>query len=146
VSDLLTELRAHLVGEDIVRVPRTPGPRPPLFLEPRRGVPAPGEGKDPERGVDAVIGAWISGGIPPRPYESWQRRQIVDLRLRTAEGGRAHELDAAIRAVLIDRRAWTMGTLRVLESQLWRELQPLGAGEQGFEHVVAYVFQLYDQP
>lgn len=146
MPDLLTELRAHLAAHDIVRSPDQPGSEPPFWLEPRLGVRAPGDGDPPERGDDAVLGAFITGGIPPRPYESWQRRRVVDIRFRTTTAPRALDLDTQIRAVLIDRRDWMLGALHVIESQVWREFQPLGADEQAFDFVTAFVFQLYDQP
>lgn len=143
-AQLLTALRDHLAGEGIVREPGVAGPAAPMWLEPRQGVPAPGDKQPPERGDDAVLGAFVTGGIPPRAYESWQRRPIVDLRFRTINAVRAHELDELIRAQLIDRRNWLMGGLRVIESQLWRDFQPLIFDEQAFTYVAAYVFQLYE--
>jgi hypothetical protein len=142
-SQLLTALRDHLAGEGIARVPSVAGPLPPMWLEPRQGVPAPGEGTPPEVGASVVLGATVTGGIPPRPYESWQRRPIVDLTIRSTAAPAAHQLDEQIRGALIDRRNWLMGGLRVIESQVWREFQPLTFNEQAFTYVVAYVFQLY---
>lgn len=145
-AELLTQLRTHLADAGIVRVPQVAGAAPAMWLEPRRGVPAPGEGKGDEVSVDAVIGAFVSGGVPPRRYESWQRQPIVDLRYRTRTAVLGHQLDAQVREQLVDRRDWMLGSLHVIESLVWREFQPLGADEQSFEFVTAFVFQLYDQP
>lgn len=145
-AQLLTALREHLASEGLVRDPAVPGGEPPMWLEPRTGVRAPGEGDAPERGDDVVLGAYVAGGVPPRPYESWQRRPTVDLRFRSRTAPLAHQLDAGIRAVLIDRRNWMLGSLRIIESQVWREFQPLGFDEQAFDYVTSWIFQLYDQP
>lgn len=146
-DELLTALRTHLADQGIVRKPSVAGAAPPMWLEPRRGVPAPGEGSVPvEVGADLVVGAFIATGIPPRPYESWQRRPVVDIRFRARRAEFAHQLDATIRAALIDRRGWMLGPLRVLESQVWREFQPLGFDEQAFDFVTGWIFQIYDQP
>lgn len=140
---LLVAMRAHLVADGVVRVPRVAGSAPPLWLQPRDGVPAPGEGNPTERDDDAVLGAFVTGGIPPRPYESMLRKTIVDLHIRTRTPSGAIELDAALAASLIDRRNWLMDDMRIVESLQWRALQPLGSDAQGFTFVVAYVFETY---
>jgi hypothetical protein len=145
-AELLTALRTHLIDVGVVRNPEVAGPAPPMWLEPRLGVKAPGEGDGVEIGPDLVVGAFVSGGIPPRRYESWQRQPIVDLQIRARTAVLAHDLDAQIRAELIDRRSWMLGPLHVIESLVWREFQPLGFSEQAFDYVAAYAFQLYDQP
>lgn len=143
---LLDGLRAHLAGAGIVRIPRDAGTAPPMWLHPRDGVPAPGEGEPARRveiGPDAVLGAFLTGGIPPRPYEAVLRRDIVDIRLRTKTAPLAMALDEQIRAALVDRRNWLMGGVRVIESRQWRAMQPLGSDAQAFDWVVAFLFETY---
>lgn len=141
---LLKDLRSYLVGEGVVRVPSVAGPAPPLWLEPKHGTPAPGEGNNPtERGTDAVLAAFREGGPPARSYESFLRTDLVDLRIRTTTATRADELEIALRAALIDKRGWTMGTRTVVESGQLSGLDRLAADEQSFTYQVVYWFQTY---
>lgn len=147
MTDLLSELRNHLVAQGIVRRPSVAGGLPPFWLEPQMGVPAPGEGKNPvEIGDTLVAGAFLTGGIAPGPFGSWVRKPIVDIRLR-ARGATAvqdvQSVELAISKALIDRRDWTMGAMYVVEAEQWRALSRLGSDKQGWEFVVAYVFELY---
>lgn len=144
MATLLDHLRDHLIAENIVRDPRTAGPLPPLWREPRNGAPAPGEGTEAaEIGPTATVAAFVSGGFPPRPYESFWRKDTVDLWLRTASAPTAFQLDASIRAALIDRRNWSMAGLPVIDCEQWRSLQRLGSDDQGYTHVVSYIFETY---
>lgn len=141
---LLDYLRDHLIGETVVRDPRTAGALPPFWREPRNGAPAPGEGSSPvEIGADATVSAFLTGGIPSRPYESFWRKDIVDLWVRTKTAPTAIQLDAQIRAALIDKRAWDMAGLLIIESEQWRPFQRLGSDAQGFTYVVSYLFETY---
>lgn len=146
MATLLTNIRDHLVSAEVVRRPReaTPAGKPPCWLEPREGVPAPGEGQNAtEIGADAVVGVFHTGGIPARPFESFYRTDIVDFWLRTRNHALAHALERAIRGALIDKRNWTMGSQQVIESKQWRALQRLGSDQQGYTFLTAYLFEIY---
>lgn len=139
---LLSALRAYLVSEEIVRVPATPGTEPPMWLDPRDGVPAPGEGQNPvEVGKDAVLGAYITGGIKARPREPELRKQVVDVWIRTKSAATAPLIDAQLYEALVDRVDWTMGGLHICESLEWRPLQRLESGPQGWTYISAYIFE-----
>ena len=144
--DLLVNLRAYLVAEDLVRIPREPLPagRPPLWLEPRDGVPAPGEGKKAvEIDEDLVLGADRGVGLTPKPYEAWLRDDMVDVTFRAREAWLTVALEEELRARLVDRRDWQMAGLHVIESQLWRPLAPIKRNDQAFTHRCSFHFQLY---
>lgn len=141
---LLSALRDHLVTHGVVRKPTVPGSLPPMWLEPALGVPAPGEGNNEvEIGEDLVLGAYLTGGFAPAAY-STLRKPIVDIRIRAAKDKAylAEDIELAITPLIRDRRDWTMGGLYVVESEQWRPLQRLGSDGQGYEHVVAYWFEL----
>lgn len=148
MAELLTHLRDHLVAANVVRDPRTSGDKPPLWRQPRHGVPAPGE-KPPnsnsatEIGAEAVLGVYLIGGPAPEPYGASLRMDIVDFRYRTKTAPLAHEIERAIRAALVDRRGWTMAGLPIVETLIFRELQPLGSDEQSFDWVQSYSFERY---
>ncbi len=140
---LLPNLRTYLIGEGIVRNPDVAGPLPPLHLAPQNGLPAPGEGTEPAVGHDVVVGAYRTGGIPPRPHTAELRVQVVEFRIRARKAILAEHLETRLTAALIDRFVWPVGDLTVIESQEWRELQLLGSGPDGYSFSVAYWFQLY---
>jgi hypothetical protein len=144
VSELLHALRDELVTATLVRKPTVAGVAPPLWLEPRDGVPAPGEGDNPTAvGATLVLGAFHTGGIARQPYAKILRRDIVDLHLRALSAPDIFTAEAAITDRLIDRRNWLMGDLLIIESEQWRPLQPLDRDEHGFTFVVAYWFETY---
>lgn len=144
---LLTALRDHLVANGVGRLPEAGGALPPIWREPKLGLPAPGEtppkGNANEAGVDSVIGLYTSSGIPSPPYYGFVRRPIVDVRLRVARADIAEALELAITPLIADRRGFTMGGLYVIECEQWRALSRLGSGPQGFEFTTAYTFELY---
>lgn len=148
MADLLSALRDHLVAQGIVRKPSVAGDRPPLWLEPMQGVPAPGEGANAtEIDPNLVLGAFLTGGLAPGRFESWWRQPIVDIRFRGRNVQTIQTTELAISKALIDRVDWVMGTganqLYVVECEQWRALQRLGSDEQGYEFVAAYIWQVY---
>lgn len=146
MPDLLPALRQHLIANNVVRQPSVAGSKPPMWLEPMRGTPAPGEtppaGTAVEVGTSLVIAAYITGGVAPQPFGSWERRPIIELRFRGTSPKEIEQTELAITGLVIDRRDWTMGGLYVLESGQWRALQRVQADEQGYEFLSAYWFQL----
>jgi hypothetical protein len=151
LADLLTNFRTYLVDEGLVRVPSVAGDEPPLWLEPRKGVPAPGEGQnETERGADAVLGAYRAGGIPPAsPYEGFIRQDFIEVRIRTRTAQIVTPLEEQLRASFIDveggapRLDWMMADERIIASTVFRELQRLGSDEQSFNWSIEFVFERY---
>lgn len=143
-TDLLDALRDHLVAQGIVRVPRQAGAEPPLWLEPKEGVPAPGEGGSGAEIGSTVAAAFRTGGVPfERAGGPFIRRVTVDIRIRSLKPPDAYALDSALYRELHDRQAWDMGALTVIESLQARELQRLGSDAQGFDFVTEYLFECY---
>jgi hypothetical protein len=143
---LLEALKTHLITQGLVRSPRTAGSLPPLWLQPRLGVPAPGEipsgGATVEAG-DPVVAAFISGGFPVERFESAWRRPTVEIRIRASKAPTGEDLGESILAATIDQTNWLMGGRQIIESQMWRPLTPLGSDEQGFDYLLAVAFELY---
>lgn len=155
MPDVLGAMRTHLISEGIVRKPTTAGALPPLWLEPLQGVPAPGEtmprGGATEVGATVVAAAFLGSSEAPGPYESSWRKPTVDVWIRAADALSGRVLEEAITGALIDRREWMMGPLLVIESQVWRGLQPLPQGANALATVgsrpthdwlVSYEFQV----
>lgn len=143
-TTLLTSMRTFLTGLTLARSPSVPGAAPPLWLEPLEGVPAPGEGDAGTTvGPTLVLGAFIAGGIASRPYESFWRRDHVDLWFRGKKATDCLSAEPAIRAALVDKRNWAMSSLTIIDSGEWRPMQPLERDEQGFTYVAAYWFETF---
>jgi hypothetical protein len=154
---LLDHLRDYLAAEGVVRDPDTQDPSlPPMWVEPRTGVPAPGKGNHVTRvGKTLVLGAFFSGGIPPAPLEGFRRMDTVDIWIRALNAPDAHTIEQAIRDKLIDKQDWDMAGLRITDSQQWRPFQRLNnVGSQQrnaggrvdrvaepYDFVVAYLFE-----
>jgi hypothetical protein len=146
---VMTPLRDYLVAQGLARVPRVAGVAHPLYIQPRLGAPAPGEAPPrgdpagPEVDADVVLALFPTGGFSPGPYEAAWRLPTVDLRIRSRKAYMARQVEEPISLALVDKREWMMGSLQVIESLMWRPLQPLGSDAQGFDHVVSYRFQVF---
>lgn len=146
MADVLGPLRTYLIAQGIVRNPTTASGLPPMWLEPQYGTPAPGElprnGNAVQVGADIVLAAFLSGGLPVGPYESSWRIPTIDLRIRGRTSPLVKAIEAQITSAVIDKREWMLGPLLVIESQLWRPLQPLAIDDQSFDFIVSYSFQV----
>lgn len=141
---LLSAMRDHLIAQAVVRKPSVAGSTPPLWLEPKLGVPAPGESRsgNTTEASSLVVGAFLTGGFAPAPYGSPIRKPIVDFRFRGSDAQAIETLELDITRQLIDKRDWMMSSQYVIECQQWRALTRLGSDEQGFEYMASYWFEL----
>lgn len=141
-TQLLYNLRSALNAAGISRTPTVGGTAYPLWIDPRNGVPAPGEGKPSETNADCVLGAFQVSGIPRGSYEDeFLRIDAVDIWVRARIAPIAYDVDERIHAVLGDKRAYTLGVLPILESKLFRPLQRLGSDEDGYVFTTQYTFE-----
>ena len=152
--NLLSAFRNYLVDQELVRIPSVAGDAHPLWLEPRDGAPAPGEGESAATIDDElVLSAFLAAPIPRGPFESELRTDVIDVWLRCANPPTvAHDFEPLLRTAIIggavgDNRNWDMAGVRIIESLEWRGMQRLGSGPQGFTYVVSYLFERYvEQP
>lgn len=154
-ADLPEFVRDYLALQGLVRKPSVAGASPPMWLEPREGVPAPGQGQNPtEVGATLVVGAWQQPGVAPAPFEQFFRNVNLDVRYRATSPGLAKAKDIQLRSALCDKRNWLMGNgggegtgdVRVIESMVFRELQLLGSDEVSYDYVTELTFYLYSPP
>lgn len=140
---LIDALRDYLIAQGVVRDPRTAGNLPPCWRSPKFGVPAPGEGEGSEVGANAVVGLFPTTGVAREPYDaSVLRTDGLDVRIRSRTAPAAIELDDAIRAKLVDKRALTLITgFQVVEVRLERPLGLVVSDEQGFDFVAGYLIE-----
>jgi hypothetical protein len=146
----LPELRTHLQSVGICRPPNTAGAAPPMHLEPATGVPAAGEGAGAAVGPTLVLGAFLASGVVPDWGEGYSRRQIIDvwIRAKATDSWRGPAVAAAIEREVAPppyaaRHEWTMGGLLVIESRLWRPLQPVGSDAQGWTWTMGLYIETY---
>jgi hypothetical protein len=143
--DLLENLRAYLATQGVVRSPRTAGSLPPLWVAPRFGCPAPGQTdglQTVEVGTDLVAAINPATDIPPARYEGWLRKNHIELIIRARIVPLALSFENAVRANINDRRGWIMGSVPIIESLLFRGLQPLGSDNLGYTFVCEYQFEI----
>jgi hypothetical protein len=143
---LLSHFRNHLIAEGLVRKPGTDAPGThPLYLEPPRGAPAPGEewlGK--EKDSVMVLSAFMATAVTQPPYASWLQQQHIELRYRTSQAVLFEPLEEAIRLQFVDRRNWKMTTgLVVVESGEYVRAQRLGGDGEAITWRSEYFFQTY---
>ena len=139
---LIDALRTYLIAQGLVRDPRTAGSAPPCWRSPRNGTPAPGDGTGTEVGATVVVALYTATGVARAPYEAQAlRTDGLDVRIRSTTAPAAIELDDAIRAAVMDKRAWSMGGLTIVESRLERPLQLVESTEQGFDFVSGWLFE-----
>lgn len=149
VPDLLEAIRAELADEEILRPAGVAGALPPLWLEPADGPPAPGEATGSGGDDTTIVSAFRTGEVPRSPGQGYSDRAIVDFRIRSKDARVGPDLvdrlsDLFAPAPLGVRHDWSMGGLQLLESRQWRPIARLGSSRaQGFEWVVAYLFELY---
>lgn len=144
---LLEHFRDHLVSRGLVRKPAVAGVLPPLWLEPRNGAPAPGEGNNAtERHPDVVIAAFMSGGVPAQRHEGFFRYDGIDIQLRARTAPLALTFESNLRATINDQRQLDMAGLTVIECLQFRPLQSLGRDEHSFDYVTEYLLQTWQQP
>lgn len=144
VAQLLPNLREFLADAGIARAPSAAAADDvyPLWLDPRAGVPAPGEKSGVEDDPDVVLGAFVVSGIPRAPYDATHlRTDAVDIWIRARLAPFAYDVDDRLRLVLSDKRAYTLGTLTILESLLFRPLQRLGSDANGYTFTTQYTFE-----
>jgi hypothetical protein len=155
--NLVSKLRAHLVGVGIVRRPDVAGqgPRPwpaPAYVFPEDGPVAPGDAKDIDRSPEwwddgLVLSIMWAPGIPPAAGEEERRVDGIDLVLRATSMPPLLALEAALRAELVGTDPgghcdWVMdGNLYVIQSRQWRPFAPVDTADAIFTFSVGYTFE-----
>lgn len=142
MATILDHFKAHLISQGLVRDPNTAGSLPPVWRDPEKGVPEPGEGNGVQIGTDAVVGLMHAGGFPAAPYESEWRQERVDVVIRAVKSPVGYELGGEVRRVTVDRRNWMMGGITVLQSDEFAPLQPVRPQTQGYMFIWGVLFQI----
>ncbi len=147
MADLLQAFRDELISQGIARKPSVPGALPPCWLQPRNGVPAPGEGDKPaEVGQTIVLGAFMAAGLAPQPYEGFVRTDGIEVWIRASNASLVRPVENQIRGAVNDRRNFSLGSLWVESMYLFRDLQLVDSGVHGFTFSLSYLASLWGPP
>jgi hypothetical protein len=141
--ELLDYIRTYLVAQNIVRLPTVAGAKPPMWIEPKNGTPAPGEGKNATEKSNVVVGAFYDTGIVPGRLESFMQTDAVTFWFRSKRTPDILDIERQLRAALHDKRGWNMGSLYLIESLQFTALQPVVRDEQAMTFNTQYWFTSY---
>lgn len=132
-----------LISEELVRDPYTAGDQAVVFVEPVEGAPSPLDLKD-TAACDITLTIHQSGGMGSTPYGGFLDRRSLLLVYRAKPGKEKDLIDLSnqLDGALDDKRAWTMGDLRVEIAQLLQPLQVTAVSdpEQGSFFTAEYLF------
>ena len=145
---LLPCLRTYLAGLEVVRDPNTPNNTlPPLWLDPWRGTPYPGQAEGVGKyGLHPtlVLAAYPETGIPSQPFQGFYRQKAVTIFLRGKTSPPVQAMfEQGLLANLHDKRNFLMDTLQINQSMNYRDLQRVGADENGFIYSCEFLFDLF---
>lgn len=139
---VLDELRAFLIAQGIAQ-PQDTAPStvlPSLWLNPRDGVPIP------RAGENVTITLIDTNTTGPPEMEAWIEETFVDIIVRSRKVPAGRLVQRQIRGLLspigdlYGRKHWTMGSLLVEYSTLWRGDQPLAADADTYTRVQSFRF------
>jgi hypothetical protein len=140
-------MRAYLASLGIVRAPADNGTLPPLWLDRWKGIPYPGQVQDigpGESHKDLVLGAYPETGIPSAPFEGFYRQKAVTIYIRGRTSPLVQTLyENQLMPALHDKRNYDMNGLQINQSLLFRDLQRLGADENGYVYNCEFMFDLF---
>jgi hypothetical protein len=147
-SALLPNFVAFLRDNDLARRPSdaTDQELPPVWIDPRTGVPYPGqiEGMEPEEShPNVVMAVYPSPGIPSQPFQGFYRQDIAQLYIRARLSPLVRSTFEAIRAIIHDQRNYSLHGLQVNQSMLYRDLTRVSSDNDGFVYDCEFIFDLW---
>lgn len=149
-STLLPNFREYLIATGLVRSPNTAGDSqgnpPPLWLDPRFGIPYPGQTENVgEYGFNRtfVLGAYPATGIPSPPFEGFRQQRGIEIWYRCTTSPPIHKLHENLRPYIHDIRNFSMNGLLVDQSMLTRELQRISSDNEGYVYNCEIMLDLW---
>lgn len=143
---LIEELRAYLLAQGVVQAQNTAPSTsvPSIWLDPREGAPEPRQG---ENVTVTLVDMMLAG---PNGLDAWMEDTFVDVIVRSrtkSPGVLTHRVIRNLLAPIADhagRKHWTMGSLLVERSTMWRPEQPVVFQDQQlrtYTRTAAYRFE-----
>jgi hypothetical protein len=148
---LLMKQRMYLRSLLVCRLPRDQAAPyatlPPMWNDPREGVPYPGQTEGLatyETNADMVLGAYPSTGIPSRPYEAFYRQKGVTIFIRGRTSPIIQDFfEHKLYPNLHDIRNVDMDGLQVNQVMCIRDLQRIGADANGYVYNCEFLFDMW---
>lgn len=144
---VLEELRTYLIAQGVAQEQSQPASTtvPSIWLNPRDGSPQPRgpKGAPDENATITLVDTNTTG---PPELEAWIEETFVDVIVRSRTAAPGKLLQRQIRGLLspigdlYGRKHWTMGSLLVEYSTLWRGDQPVDADETSYTRVQSFRF------
>jgi hypothetical protein len=144
---VIEQLQAYLVEQGIGQLPGSApsASLPSVWTQPRQGAAMPRQG-DLERTTVTLNDPHLAG---PPGIAAWLEDAFVDVTIRSLNAGEGKLLHRTIAGLLAPigkvegRKHWTMGTLLVQESRIWRREQALPPVDSGvtYDRVASYIFR-----
>jgi hypothetical protein len=134
-------LADFLIDEELVRPPTATGTEPVVFVDPTEGAPAPGDLKG--RAVsDITLTIQTDGGSASQPYFGFIDQLDLMLIYRVKPGKEKDLIDFSnsVDYILDDKRAFTMGALRVEIAQRIGPLDLLSISDKGEGNVYSSTY------
>lgn len=144
-DQLLPSMRQYLINAGVCRRPKDAGTRPPMWLDPKKGVPYPAqtEGLGPNESSDFVLAAYPSTGVPSAAYEGFIVKRNVTIWYRNMFSPPIQAIHEQIRGLLHDRRNYSMNGLLINESLFFRDIQRIEADERGYLYNCEVQFEMW---
>jgi hypothetical protein len=151
-ATLLPNLRSFLIDNCVGRVPRDAADAPPVWLDPKKGIPYPGqtEGLGINESTDItdergglVLAIFPATGIVSPPHEGFLVRLGATIWYRSMLSPVIQSMHETIRALLSDQRNYSLNGLQVNESLLTSENQRVTSNEEGYVYRCEYMFMLW---
>lgn len=140
--DPLSEVRAYLATRGVVRLPNVASPLAACWIEPRDGVPAPGEGGATDAS-DVVVGMFRSGEIARAAMEYQLRTITIEFMVRSRRAQDVWPLDVALFDAMHDRFATPMRDLMCIHSRQFRGMQRVGSDTHGYTFSTEYALDVW---
>jgi hypothetical protein len=148
---VVEQLQAYLVAQGVAQLPGAAPSltKPSVWTMPRQGAPVPRmkDGNWLETQTVTLNDLQLMG---PPGLETWLEDAFVDITVRSRNAAEGKLLHRTIRGLLhpvggniIGKGNWTMGTLPVLYSSVWRSEQALPPREDGltYDRLASYRFR-----
>lgn len=144
-ENMIPALTDYLVAQGLVRKPDDAGSLPPVWRDPRKGVPYPGQKMDGNQSHPTlVLALYPATGIVSVPYEGFLVKLGVAIWYRGKTSPAIQAMHERIRGVLNDHHNIMMNGLLVNQAQMARENQRIASDERGFIYNCEYMFDLWN--
>lgn len=145
-EQLLPSMRQYLIDAGVTRRPKDAGAQPPMWLDPRKGIPYPGQTEGlaaNESHPSMVLAAFPATGTPSVAYEGFIVKANATIWYRGLNSPPVQVLHEQIRGLLHDRHDYYMNGLWISESLFFRDKQRISSDERGYVYNCEVQFEMW---